>query len=363
MIAVATRAKMKQTQRFPAETIKRFTGGVFETIGLPAADAATVAHDLVEADLRGLASHGVARIPIYLRRIREGVVNPQPNITVEKITPVAVRINGDDGMGFLATRRAMAEATDIAREFGIGLAAVHRSTHFGMAALYVQQAIAEGCIGLVFTTSSSAIPVWGGRTPFLGAAPLAAGAPGRRGPGFLLDMAMTVVARGKIRLAAQRGESIPEGLALDAEGRPTTDARAAFEGVCLPFGGPKGAALSMLMDVLAGLFTGADHAGDVNSLYFDFSAPQNVGHLVLAMKPGLFVGEDTFRDRMDEMTDRIKALPRAAGFDEILIPGEPEERHRVENLRHGIPITDDVLAQLREEAAALHVPFPEAPAS
>ncbi len=156
--------------------------------------------------------------------------------------------------------------------------AVKRSTHFGMAALYVQQAMRAGQIGLAFTTSSPALPVWGGRSVFLGAAPLAVGAPGQSGPGYLLDMAMTVIARGKIRLAAQRGEPIPEGLALDAEGNPTTDAKKAFEGVCLPMGGPKGAALSMMMDVLAGVFTGSAFGGEVRSLYFDFEAPQDVGH-------------------------------------------------------------------------------------
>ena len=348
---------MKQVQRFPADRVQQFTADVFEKLGLPPADAAIIGHDLVESDLRGLASHGVARIPIYSRRIREKAVNPRPDIKVEKITPVAVRVDGDDGMGFIPARRAMDEAIKIASEYGIGLAAVHRSTHFGMAALYVQQAMAAGYIGLTFTNSSPALPVWGGRTTFLGAAPLAAGAPGRKGPGFLLDMAMTVIARGKIRLAAQRGEKIPEGLALDAEGRPTTDAQKAFEGVCLPFGGPKGAALSMLMDVMAGVFTGANYADGVKSLYFDFSGPQNVGHLMIALKPGLFVGEDAFLDRMDTLTERVKALPKAAGFDEIMMPGEPEDRRKAENLGRGIAITDDVLVQLREEAERFRLPM------
>lgn len=341
---------MSSAARFPADTVRSFTTEVFIKLGLPENDAATVAADLVESDLRGLASHGVARVPIYSRRLREKIVNPRPNISVEKITPVAVRVDGDDGMGFIPARRAMDEAIKIAGEYGIGLAAVHRSTHFGMAAIYVQQAMAAGYIGLAFTNSSPALPVWGGKTVFLGAAPIAAGAPGRKGPGYLLDMAMTVIARGKIRLAAQRGEKIPEGLALDADGTPTTDAKKAFEGVCLPFGGPKGAALSMLMDVLGGVFTGANYAGDVRSLYFDFEAPQNVGHLMIALKPGLFVGDDAFLDRMDTLAERVKGLPRATGFDEIMMPGEPEDRRKVENLVKGIAITPDVLDQLRQEA-------------
>lgn len=340
---------MGTAARFVAEEVIDFTGKIFSELEVPKEDARTVARDLVESDLRGLPSHGVARVPIYSRRIREGVVNPKPQIKVEQVTPVAVRVDGDNALGFLPSHRAMDEAIRMASEYGIGLAAVHRSTHFGMAALYAQQAMAAGFIGLTFTNSSPALPVWGGKTVFLGAAPLAVGAPGKKGPGYLLDMAMTVIARGKIRLAAQRSEPIPEGLALDAEGRPTTDAKAAFEGVCLPFGGPKGAALSMLMDVLSGVFTGANYGGAVSSLYFDFTQPQNVGHLMIALKPGLFVG-DAFGERMDTMTDRIKALPKAAGFDEILVPGEPEARRKAENSAIGIKITEDVIQQLEEEA-------------
>lgn len=345
-----------ETARFNHVEVTEFATRVFQALGLPQQDARTIAEDLVAADLRGLASHGVARIPIYSRRIREGVVNPTPNMIEEKVTPVAALLDADNAMGFIASRRAMSLAIEMAETYGIGLTAVRRSTHFGMAALYVQQAMDAGYIGLAFTNSSPALPVWGGRSVFLGAAPLAAGAPGANGPGYLLDMAMTVIARGKIRLAAQRGEPIPEGLALDEEGNPTTDAKKAFEGVCLPMGGPKGAALSMLMDVMAGVFTGAAYAGDVKSLYFDFSGPQDVGHLMIAIKPGLFVG-DQFGARMDVLAERVKDLPRAAGFEEILMPGEPEDRRTQENLQRGIAITGDVMAQLREEADRFGLPL------
>lgn len=345
-----------EAARYGHRDVTEFSTAVFTALGLPEDDARTIAADLVEADLRGLASHGVARIPIYSRRLREGIVNPRPDIKVEAVTPVAALVDGDDGMGFIVSHRAMDEAIKIAEAFGIGLVAVKRSTHFGMAALYVKQAMDAGFIGLTFTTSSPALPAWGGRSVFLGAAPLAVGAPGETGPGYLLDMAMTVIARGKIRLAAQRGEPIPEGLALDAEGNPTTDAKKAFEGVCLPMGGPKGSALSMMMDVLAGVFTGSAFGGEVRSLYFDFAAPQDVGHLMIAIKPGLFVG-DQFGPRMDELAERVKALPRAAGVDEIMMPGEPEDRRAEQNRIHGLAITDDVIAQLREEADRFGLPF------
>ena len=233
---------------------------------------------------------------------------------------------------------------------GLGLAAVKHSTHFGMAALYVLQAIEAGMISLVFTNSSPALPVWGGKSKFLGAAPLAAGAPGGRLGPYILDMAMTVIARGKIRLAAQRGDPIPQGLALDSQGRPTTDAMKAFEGICLPFGGHKGAALSMLMDVFSGVFTGAAFAGDVVNPHLDFSGPQNAGHFFIAIKPDLFMPMEEYRTRMDTLVERVKACPRAEGFDEILIPGEPEARERERRIEAGIPLTADIVEALCGEA-------------
>jgi L-2-hydroxycarboxylate dehydrogenase (NAD+) len=324
--------------------------------GLREQDAKTIAKDLVAANLRGLDSHGVSRIPMYLERIRKGVVKAQPDITVTKITSAVASVDGDDGMGFLAAHRAMDEAIKLAADSGIGLVGVKRSTHYGMASLYVQQALEAGYIALAYTNSSPALPVWGGRTAFLGASPFAAAVPGgHEETPFVLDMAMTVIARGKIRLAATHGEEIPHGLALDKDGAPTTDAAEAFEGVCLPFGGAKGAALAMLMDLLAGVLTGANYGGDVKSLYFDHSEPQNVGHLFIAIKPDLFMLKEEFENRMDTFVSRVKSLPRAQGFDEILIPGEPEERRTKERLDFGIPLTEEVRNSLLKEAEHLGI--------
>ncbi|MFS0776890.1 Ldh family oxidoreductase [Neobacillus sp. 3P2-tot-E-2] len=328
---------------------------LFEGGGLRSDDAAIIARDLVAANLRGLDSHGVSRIPMYLERIRRKVVNPQPNIKIQRITSAVSLIDGDDGMGFLAGHQAMDEAIELAKQSGIGLVGVRNSTHYGMAALYVKQAIEAGYISMAYTNSSPAIPVWGGRTPFLGASPFAAGVPGGERSPYLLDMAMTVIARGKIRLAATHGEPIPHGLALDADGVPTTDAKKAFEGICLPFGGAKGAALAMLMDLLAGVLTGANYGGDVKSLYFDHSEPQNVGHLFIAIRPDLFITKEEFNERMDSFVDRAKDLPKAQGFDEILIPGEPEERTAKKRLEEGIPLTSEVIQSLLEEGVRSRV--------
>lgn len=341
------------------EALTAFTASVFEKAGLRAADALTIGRDLVAANLRGIDSHGVSRVPMYLERLRRGVVKPQPEITVTPVAAAVALVDGDDGMGFLAARRAMDEAMALAEASGIGMVGVRRSTHYGMAALYVLQAIERGFLAMAFTNSSPAIPVWGGRTAFLGASPMAVGVPGgENSPPYLLDMAMTVIARGKIRLAATHGLPIAEGLALDAEGAPTTDAARAFEGVCLPFGGMKGAGLAMMMELMAGVLTGANYAGRVKSLYFDHSDPQNVGHLFFAIRPDLFLPREAFAARMDDFAALAKACPPAKGVEEILIPGEPEERMAALRRKTGIPLSPEVLGELRREAEALDLAFP-----
>lgn len=350
---------MADVTLFTAEELTAYATAMFLSAGMTAQDAALIAGDLVRANLRGVDSHGVSRIPMYLERLRRGLVNPRPEVGVTRVAGAVAHVDGDNGMGFIAADRAMNVACDLAGETGIGLAGVHRSTHFGMGACYALRAIDRGFISLIFTNSSPAIPMWGGRTAFLGASPIAAGIPGGKHPPFVMDMAMTVIARGKIRLAAMKGDPIPEGLALDVDGNPTTDAAKAFAGVCLPFGGVKGSVLATLMDLMAGVFTGANFGGDVKSLYFDHSGPQNVGHLFVAMKPDLFLSPADFGARMDEFYRRTKLLPCAPGVDEIMLPGEPEQRREDQRRRGGIPVTANVVADLVAEGRAVGVTFPK----
>lgn len=350
---------MNDTQFFRADDLTAWAGAIFRAVGMRPADAALIAGDLVKANLRGVDSHGVSRIPMYLERIARGLVNPRPEVRVDRVAGAVARVDGDNGMGFVAAHIAMDTACDLAGDSGIGLVGVHRSTHFGMGASYALDAIARGYIAMIFTNSSPAIPMWGGRTTFLGASPIAAGIPGGRHAPYVMDMAMTVIARGKIRLAAMKGDPIPEGLALDSEGRPTTDAAKAFEGVCLPFGGVKGSVLATLMELMSGVLTGANFGGEVKSLYFDHSEPQNVGHLFFAIRPDLFLPRAEFEARMDEFYTRIKALPRAAGVDEIMMPGEPEQRREDQRRREGVPITANVVADLVAVGARLGAAFPQ----
>jgi len=318
---------------------------------VPREDAEIIARCLVESDLRGVETHGVVRLPHYLNRVRLGLTKTRPNIRIERVTPVAALVDGDNGFGFVIATRAMDEAIAMAAEYGIGLASARHSNHFGMAASYVLQALRAGMMSLVFTNASSAMPPWGGRDPILGTSPFAAGAPGGKLPPFVVDMAPAVAARGKIRLAAKRGERIPEGWALDKKGRPTTDPAAALDdGVVLPMAGPKGSALSMMMDIFGGVLSGSAFAGEVTNHTLDFEKPSDVGHFMMAIRPNLFMTQEQFAARMDYLVGKLKAGRKAAGFDEILISGEPESRKEAERLRTGIPLPSAELEALMAEA-------------
>jgi LDH2 family malate/lactate/ureidoglycolate dehydrogenase len=341
--------KVKGSIHVAADAAQSFAHNLLLAHGLPEADAKIVAGCLVSADLRGVDTHGLARLPIYLDRLRRGLINARPALHPQRVTRVAAALDGENGFGFVVGTRAMNEAIEIAREYGMGLVCVRRSTHFGMAASYVLQALDAGLVSLVFSNASPAMPPWGGRKGLLGTNPFAAGAPGN--PPFLLDMSTAVAARGKIRKAERRGEAIPLGYALDAAGRPTTDAASALAGVVLPVGGYKGSGLSMLMDILGGVLTGAAYAGDVGDQYKVFDRPQDVGHFFLAMKADLFVSQEEYRARMDTLVRRVRDCPKAEGFSEILLPGEPETRHEQERQGSGIPYGASEVDALQQEAA------------
>ncbi|HET7635390.1 MAG TPA: Ldh family oxidoreductase [Burkholderiales bacterium] len=343
-----------------APLLRRFVAALFEHAGIPADDARTVADCLVTANLRGVDTHGVFRVPTYLERVRWQIVNTHPDIRITPVTGAVAMVDGDNGMGAVVGTRAMQHGIGLARDAGIGLVSVRRSTHYGMAAYYVLQAIKAGMIGMAFTNASPALPPWGGRAPFFGTSPLAIGVPGGKRSDFVLDMAMSVLARGNVYIAAQNGEPIAPGLALDADGYPTTDPRDVMSGgTMLPFGGVKGAALAAVMDIFGGVLSGAAFGGTVGNPHTDFSRSQDVGHLFIIIRPDLFMRRDSFAERMDTLVERMKAQPRAAGFDEILIPGEREARTERERSRNGIPLSAEVTAALQAEAQTAGIAFPE----
>lgn len=338
-----------------ASEARRLVEDILKGNGVPAENAAIVARCLVAADLRGVDTHGMNRIPSYMERIRQGILNPSAQPTVNQVTPVVAQVDGQNGFGFIAAQRAMAAAVESAKVYGIGMASIKHSNHFGMSAWIVQRALDADMMSLVFTNSSPALPAFGGKSKLIGVSPIACGAPGKgEMKNFILDMAPSVAARGKIYKAKRRGEKIPLDWALDAEGRPTDDPAAALEGVMLPMGGPKGSALAIMMDVFSGVLSGSAYAGHVTGPY-DLSKPADVGHFLVAIKPDLFMSLDDFRERMQHLYERVVGSDKAAGVERIYFPGELEQLTQEEREKTGIPLVQAEIDALNAEAKKVSV--------
>ncbi|KAG5297044.1 malate dehydrogenase [Histoplasma ohiense] len=336
-------------------TADAFVRNLLEKHGVPPQNASIIAKCLVEADLRGVDSHGINRIPSYLTRIRQGVLNPTAIPSLKQITPVVAQVDGHNGFGFVAAHAAMDRAIAMGKEYGIGMVSVTHSNHFGMSASFVRQAVDADMMSLVFTNSSPALPAWGGKEKLLGVSPIACGAPaGASGVPFILDMAPSVAARGKIYKARRRGEQIPEGWALDENGAQTTDPVAALGGVMLPMGGPKGSALAIMMDVFSGVLSGSAFAGHVIGPY-DPSKEADVGHFIVAIKPDLFMELEEFKSRMDYLYQRVVGGERMKGVDRIYYPGEIELLTAQRRREEGIPYVLAEIEALNREADGIGV--------
>ncbi|KAL2858532.1 Malate/L-lactate dehydrogenase [Aspergillus pseudoustus] len=346
----------------PSETVyiastaaHTFATTILEKYSIPPDRATLIADSLVLADLRGVDTHGINRLAGYITRIEHGVLAPNPELTFTQKTPVMAHLDAQNTLGFIAASLAIDKGIEMARAYGVGIVAVRRSNHYGMAATYLLRATKEGFAAMAFTNASRSMPAWGSKEPLLGTSPFAVGVPGGEKGDFVLDMSPSVAARGKIRKAARRGEKIPEGYALDAEGRPTTDPDAALGGVVLPIGGPKGSGLAMMMDIFGGVMSGAAFAGEVNDQYKDLERPQNVGHWFLVFRSEVFLdgGLEELRGRMDTLLERVRGSERAAGVERIYTSGEIEAEVEAKRRQEGIPYSRgeiDALNALAESA-------------
>lgn len=335
-----------------ANVARRFAQSILQAHGMSAAHARIVADCLVLADLRGIDTHGLNRLPAYLNRIRAGVLDPRAEPTVHEVTSVVAQIDARNGFSFVAGDRAIRLAIEMAREHGLGMVSVKHSNHLGMSAWVVHKALEANMISLVFTNASPTLPAWGGATPLLGTSPLACGAPAGETPAFVLDMATTVAARGKIQRAARRGEKIPTGWAVDRQGQPTEDPQVALGGLLCPIGGYKGAGLALMMDILGGVLSGSAFAGNVGGPD-DVSKPGDVGHMFIVFRPNLFVSLKEFKNRMDHLYRTVVGSERLAGCDRIYYPGEMEQMTLEERRRTGIPyamVEVEILNQCAEQA-------------
>lgn len=319
--------------------------GVLTQVGLRETHAALVAESLLFADLRGVSSHGVVRLSSYLDRVHAGVMQVDPEMKLVRDNPASGLLDACNGFGQVAGAKAMDIAIKKAEDSGASIVAVKNSNHFGVAAFYAMRAVAAQMIGVVLTNASPAMTPYNAKKRLLGTNPLAVAIPAGSHMPIVLDMSTSVVARGKIRLVASRpGEKIPVGWAVDADGRPTDNPVEALKGSLTPIGGPKGAGLSLVIDLLCGALTGTALTGEVKNIT-DTSGPSRTGHMFVALNVARFIDAQTFSESIDSVIQGIKALPSADGTP-VYLPGEIEFNLEARRRVEGIPLAMDVIETL-----------------
>jgi LDH2 family malate/lactate/ureidoglycolate dehydrogenase len=346
----------EDTIRIPARRLKEFTMEILREADVSESGAEITADCLMEADLRGVYSHGVMRLPVYVRHLRKtgaGGMTARPEISVIREGEAYALIDGGNGLGPVVSARAMEMAIDKARTTALAGVGVRSSNHNGAEAYYAMMALEHEMIGFCVTVGGkNIIAPWGGLDALLGNNPFAFAIPtGTEWP-VVLDMACSVVARGWIMLAMKNDWKIPDGWAVNREGEPTTNAEEAYEGLVLPTGGYKGYALALIGCILGGVLTGASIGSEVTDLGQDFDRDQNVGHFVGALSIEKFIPVQTFKERMDRLIGELKSSRQMKGVEKIYLPGEKEYETREQNLRDGIPISGGVLSELNKLGTA-----------
>lgn len=347
--------------RYAPEVLHAFIVAALERAGARTDDARLTADGLVAADLRGVHTHGVLRTAIYVARLQRGSFNPRASLEVVSMRGPVTLVDAGAGLGIAMASRAMDMAVGLAQTHGVGVVGVRNSSHCGMLAALVVRAVAQGMIGIAISNADAQVAPWGARARFLGTNPMAVAVPAGQESPIVLDMATSVVPHSRIQAAAGRGEPIPQGWALDAHGRATTDPNDALRGALLPFGGPKGSGVSLMIDVLAGLLVGALSGPDITPLYEDLDRSQGLGHLLIALSVEAFGSRVAFAERVDTLIRRVRALPPAEGHHRVYLPGEIEHERMVEYRDLGIPLPPEVRAAVERLAGdlGLSVPRPE----
>jgi ureidoglycolate dehydrogenase (NAD+) len=329
----------------PQERLVRFTADCLEKLGLEAADARLVAETLVAANLRGVDSHGVVRLPHYARRLRNGSVKARPNITARRTSASAAVVDGDAGMGQLVAARAMQEAISLAQQSGVGAVVARNSSHCGACAWFVEMAVKAGMIGVALTHTDSIMVPPGMKRIFLGSNPLAFGAPGKRDP-VIIDMSTTHVAWGKVLVAREEGKTIPPDWGVDQEGSPTTDPQAVVG--LTPTGGHKGYALAAMIEILCAQLAGVPFGRHVTKMYGELNKPRNLGHFMLALDVARFTERQDFGEQIARFVGEIHA-------EGALAPGDPERLTAERRAREGIPLGAAIVEELNRLAGEVGV--------
>ena len=310
---------------------------IFQKHGLSKEHALISANALINAELVGAYGHGLSRLKMYCDRIKKKVINPKPKIKIKKISQSISHIDADNSIGFVAADIAIKNAIKNAKKTGIGLVAVKNSGHYGLSGYYAEQAVKKNLVTMIYTNGPPAIAPHGALKSLFGTNPICFGTPVRKKIPFILDTSISMINRGKIRVAERNRTSIPEGVALDKYGKPTTDAKKALQGVQLPIASFRGSGLAWMVDILSGVLTGGNHGGRVKDPFEDFSGPQNIGHLFITFKTNLFVKD--YKSRIKDNIKKVKNLPKIKGVKEIMYPGQNKYRRFKINTKKKIKIS------------------------
>ena len=323
--------------------LKKLISNIFLKHGLIKNHANICADALVNAELVGAPSHGVSRLKMYCDRINKKVINPKPKIKIKNISKSISVVDADNSIGFVAAEIGIKKTIENAKKTGFGLVGIKNSGHYGLSGYYVEQAVKKDLLTFAFTNAPPAIAPHGGKKTIFGTNPICFGSPTNNNIPFILDTSMSIINRGKIRVAAKLNKSIPKGVALDKFGNQTTNAKEALSGVQLPIGGFRGSGLAWMVDILTGVFVGSAHSGKVRDPFDDFGGPQNIGHLFIAFKNNLFV--KNYKQQIEVNINRIKNIPKIKG-KKIYYPGERKFFRKKINSKRTIKIPSSIKRDL-----------------
>lgn len=339
----------------PVDTLRQWATQACFAVGMTDTDATQLASSLVQTSLWGVDTHGIARLPRYLERLRRGSIKPRPQPRVQRTGPGTAQFHADQGHGIVAAHQAMRVAMDLARESGIGAVGVDDSSHCGAVGLYARQAAREGCVALAFTHADSIAAPHGGLRPFFGTNPIAIAFPRAGGEPVCVDMATTSIPWNRVMNARREGHALPPDGAIDAHGGSTTDAAAAI--AVTPLGGAdyghKGYALALMVDLLCGPLNGAPYGPQIPSMFGDLDAPRRIGAFFIALDPHRFAGGPQLADTVQQM-----ALALAAEPGSPRMPGDPEHACEAQRRAGGIPVEPVLAQQMREWSARLGLAAP-----
>tara|TARA_B100000575_G_scaffold287350_1_gene285588 strand:+ start:56 stop:1075 length:1020 start_codon:yes stop_codon:yes gene_type:complete len=327
------------------KTLKKEIVKIFKKFGLSNSHALISSNALINAELVGAYGHGLSRLKMYCDRISKKLINSKPNIKIKKISQSISYIDADNSIGFVAADIAIKQAIQNAKKTGIGLVAVKKSGHYGLSGYYAEQAVKKNLVTMIYTNGPPAIAPHGALKSLFGTNPICFGTPTSSRIPFIFDSSISMINRGKIRVAARNNKRLPVGVALDKFGKPTTDANKALRGVQLPIAGFRGSGLAWMVDILSGVLTGSNHAGRVKDPFEDFTGPQNLGHLFITFKTNLFV--NNYSARIKDNINKVKKLPKISGIKEIMYPGQNKYKRFKMNFKKEIKISAIIKKDLK----------------